>query len=109
MGDPGHLLSHGPLRPAHLHDGELQGQLLLLDVPSGEVEEEGHVPDRVVAGDGLGLLGVNDVAIVVKVDDDVVAWKWRQSLGERGLLWTHTRQEGWRFAHQTPAQHGRPN
>lgn len=109
MGDPSHLLGRGHLRPAHLRDGELQGPLLLLDVPSGEAEEEGHVPDGVVAADGLGRLGVDDVAVVVKVDDDVVAWKWRRSLGERDLLWTHTGKGGWRFVSQIPARHGQPN
>lgn len=109
MGDPDHLLGHGHLHSAHLHDGELQGQLLLLDVPSGEVEEEWHVPDGVVASDGLGLLGVNDMAVVVKVDDDIVAWKRRQSLGERDLFWTHTREGGWRFVSQVPEEHGQPN
>lgn len=108
MGDPGHH-GLGHLCSAHLHDSEFQGQLLLLDVPSGEVEEERRVPNRVVASDGLGLLGVDDMAIVVKVDDDIVAWKWRQSLGERDLLWTYTREGGGRFVRQTPAQCGQPN
>ena len=82
---------------------------MLLDVPSREADEEGHAPDGVVAGDGLGLLGVDDVAIVVKVDDDIVAWKWRQSLGERDLLWARTREGGWRLASQIPAHHGQPH
>lgn len=67
------------------------------------------VPDRVVANDGLGLLGVDDMAVVVKVHDDVVACKWRQSLGERDLLWTGTRDGGWRFMSHVPVWRGQPN
>lgn len=57
---------------SHLHDDEFKNQRQFGDVTSGQVEEEGSVPDRVRSTHAFGLLGADDFPVLSQVNDDVV-------------------------------------